>query len=188
MSNNIARRGKILIEPYAQLRFGLVFLMVNLLFSVILLSVFTYYLWDVYVALTSYFTLTNRELVITWQKFQTPFFTSLFVLVIFIVTSLVVSARYTHQIYGPLVSINRFVDQLIAGKVPEKIRLREGDQLGSLVDRLNLLVVPNCREQVLDALTALEQGTPPKLIDFTEKDPYRDLATKINAISSARSG
>lgn len=184
---DIARRGKILIEPYAQLRFGLVFLFINLLFSITMLVVFGYYLWDVYQAITSYFALTNREMLITWHKFQTPFYTGVFVLVLFIISTFVLSARYTHQIYGPLVSINRFLDEFLMGKTPQAIRLREGDQLGSLVSRLNGLVDSNCRKDVLKALDELAQGKSATKVNFSEQDPYREFAVRVNKLVSEKS-
>src|SRR5690606_20563446 len=60
-------------------------------------------------------------------------------LVAFIVATLYLSVRYTHQIYGPLISIRRFIDDLVESKDPEPIRLRQSDQLHDLVGRLNQL-------------------------------------------------
>jgi hypothetical protein len=50
-----------------------------------------------------------------------------------------VAVHYTHKIYGPLVSINRFVDELVEGKTPSRLALRDGDELQDLASKLNIL-------------------------------------------------
>ena len=51
-----------------------------------------------------------------------------------------VIVKYTHKIYGPLISIYRFLDDLIDDKQPAPLKLRESDELGDLVVRLNKIV------------------------------------------------
>ena len=132
-----SRRGRLLIEPYKQLRFGMMFLFLNLIFGLSAFLVFAYYLWDVYQAVSSYFALTGAEQAITMAKFAKPIGIVGAMVVLFIICTLWLSVRYTHQFYGPLVAIRRYLDQLIAGESPEPISLRENDQLQDIVAKLN---------------------------------------------------
>lgn len=133
----IRRRTQLLIEPYQQLRFGLIFILINFVFSALMCFVFGYFLWDIYEAISEYFKLDPSQQLMTGEKFMRPLLVGLGVVVLFIVTTLVASARYTHQIYGPLVSIRRFLDELLSGKKPDPIKLRKTDQLHDLAERLN---------------------------------------------------
>ena len=50
-----------LIEPYRQVQVGIVLVLLNLFFSVLVLSVFSYYFWDVYSSLSLYFELSKSQ-------------------------------------------------------------------------------------------------------------------------------
>ena len=54
MSDQI-RRSSVLIEPYKQLRFGILFLMINFVFSLLCFSIFYLFLSDVQQTLEVYF-------------------------------------------------------------------------------------------------------------------------------------
>ena len=94
-------------------------------------------MWDMFEAIRSYFALSGAESMMSLQKFARPALIIVSLALVFIVLTLYLSARYTHQIYGPMVSIKRFLDQIIAGQDPSPIRLRQNDQLQDLVVRLN---------------------------------------------------
>ncbi len=133
------RRSRILIEPYKQLRFGLAYIGLNMVFAILMVSVFGYYMWDMFVAIRFYFVLSNEESAMTLAKFALPASIALALCVAFIACTLIFSARFTHQFYGPLVSIRRFLDDMISGARPALIHIRKTDQLQDVVERLNLL-------------------------------------------------
>jgi nitrate/nitrite-specific signal transduction histidine kinase len=60
-------------------------------------------------------------------------------LVTFIVVLFVVVFRSTHKYYGPLVSIERFVDQIAEGDYSKRVVIRRSDELQRLAARLNLM-------------------------------------------------
>ena len=135
----VGRRTTLLIEPYKQLRFGLMFLGLNVLFTLLIVGVSSYYMWDMFEAIHAYFAMTGAETMMSLEKFARPAFLIVFLGCLFIACTLYLSARYTHQIYGPMVSIKRFLDQIIAGDKPSPISLRKNDQLQDLVERLNTI-------------------------------------------------
>ena len=79
-----SRRGALLIEPYKQLKFGIMFLLLNLLFAILVLTVFGYYLWDIYQALIRYFQLDEMQSLVTLEKLQAPFLAGVVLLMLFI--------------------------------------------------------------------------------------------------------
>ena len=183
------RRSSLLIEPYKQLRFGFMFLAVNMMFSTLIVAVFAHFLWDMYEALSVYFKLDQAQSMVTLEKFAKPASIGTGLVLLFILATLFLSARYTHQIYGPMVSIRRFLDELIAGRSPQPITLRSSDQLQDLVDRLNRVGAifrnPSETEKILIThLDALIQGEKPQPIHLNDGDPLKEIADRINILGS----
>lgn len=129
----------IIVEPYMQVKLGLFILILNLVFACSIATVFYYYVTDIFDALSLYFKLDEAESLVTWEKLRLPLLVCGSLLIIFLALTLFVTARYTHQIYGPLVSINKFLDNALAGKKPELLKLRSSDQLNELAEKINAL-------------------------------------------------
>jgi nitrate/nitrite-specific signal transduction histidine kinase len=55
----------------------------------------------------------------------------------YIVGMFVLVFKLTHRYYGPLVSIERFVDEIGQGKYGHKVKIRQKDELQRLADKLN---------------------------------------------------
>ena len=190
LKKKTSRRGMILIEPYKQLRFGLTFLWLNLFFATAIFYIFGSYLWDVYDTLSVYFRLDKDQSEIFFGKLVKPAIIGFLVVLLFIAVTLFTSVRYTHQIYGPLVSIRRFLDEILSGQKPSTIKLRSSDQLQDLVSRLNQMSMrldslPNFQSsklQILECLDALIEGKEVAEIHFNAEDPYSEIALKINEL------
>ena len=126
-----------IVEPYKQVKLGLMFLLVNTVFAVLIFGVFGYYVWDIYKAVSAIFALSGQESNFTLFKFGWPIAVGLALILLFVAVTLLLSIRYTHQIYGPLVSIHRFLDDVLVGNDPGLLQLRESDQLKDLASKLN---------------------------------------------------
>ncbi len=136
------RRGGVrskLVEPYFQIKLGLMFIIVNLLFSVLFAGVVWWVLSDVFESVKTYFELTGSDATLTMGKLSTPLILVGVLVLAFVATTFYVAVHYTHKIYGPLVSINRFIDEMVEGRSPSKLALRDGDELQDLVLKLNIL-------------------------------------------------
>jgi hypothetical protein len=186
------RRGfrSLLVEPFEQVKLGLLFLLVNTLFAVLMLGTFGWYVWDIYKAVSVYFQLSHQESELALAKFYLPVGIILGLVLLFVATTLYVSIRYTHEIYGPLVSIHRFLDDLLGGRKPPIITLRESDQLQDLAGKLNNIaerMVEDNRGGPMVAihrfLDDLNSGRKPTPLALREGDHYRELAAKLNALS-----
>ncbi len=187
-----------LVEPYKQVRLGLVFLMVNFIFSLIILAVYGYYMRDVYSSVSVLFnlsTIPEEQSSAVLYKFLWPIIVGGVIFLTFVFTTLYVSIRYTHRIYGPLVSIRRFLDELLAGNIPKPIRLRQGDQLNDLVERLNKVAERMSTDEQTGAMVAVHrfvddliEGKSPEELQLRENDQLQDLATKLNQLSKKMNG
>ncbi len=178
------------VEPYIQVKLGLVFLILNILFSALIFAVFGYYIWEMYSAISSHFSLLDHQATEALLKFREPALVGAGLILLFVITSILVSVRYTYQIYGPLVSIQRFLDQLIEGEMPERLQLRQSDQLQGLAEKLNLLAerwVSGRRQAPLlpiyRHLDELIAGKKPELLKLRDGDPFVELVTKINVLT-----
>ncbi len=129
--------GSMLVEPYVQVRLGLMIVMLNLIFSVLIACVFGFYIWDMFRAMETYFQLNQAESLVTWSKFAWPLAAGGALVAVFIGLTFFITIKYTHKIYGPLISIHRFLDVILEGGKPEPLKLRNNDELGSLVQKLN---------------------------------------------------
>ncbi len=127
----------LLVEPYKQVKIGVIFLGINILFALLILGIFGYYIVDIYQAMSYYFSLQPEENRSMLMKFSFPIGAGIIVLIAFILSTLYTSIHYTHQIYGPLVSIHRFLDTLLQNKKPVPLQLRESDQFKELALKLN---------------------------------------------------
>jgi hypothetical protein len=174
------------VEPYKQVRLGLIFLLVNSAFAVLILSVFGYYVWDMYMSIATYFQLAGGESATALSKFSVPLIVGASLILFFVIATILVSVRYTHEIYGPLVSIHRFLDDMLAGRSPAPIQLRDSDQLQDLASKLNLLAERLATDQRAGTLVAIHRyldealaGRMPGTIKLRDGDSFSDLAEKI---------
>ena len=179
------------VEPYKQVKLGLMFLLVNGVFAFLIIGVFGYYVYEMYDVVTEYFRLSGAESMMTARKFFVPMTVGGSLILLFIITTILVSVRYTHEIYGPLVSIHRYLDDILTGRVPGPIQLRESDQLKDLADKLNSVAERVGESKRAGAMMAIHrfldeaaEGKTPEPIRLRDGDPLSELAGKLNALMS----
>jgi signal transduction histidine kinase len=124
------------------------------------------------------------------KKFAVPLISCASLIVLFVLTTILVSVRFTHQIYGPLVSIHRYLDEVLAGSVPQPIQLRESDQLKDLADKLNSVAERMAVDQRAGTMVAvyrfldeLGEGKKPQPIKLRDNDRMTELVEKLNKIA-----
>jgi hypothetical protein len=142
MASIKGRRGGVrskLVEPYFQIKLGFMFIVVNVIFSLLIGGLVYWILSDVFAAVKTYFQLSGGDASLTLGKLSTPMIMIGSLVLLFVGTTFYVAVHYTHKIYGPLVSIHRFVDELLEERVPSKLLLRDGDELQDLAVKLNEL-------------------------------------------------
>lgn len=187
------RRGGVkswFVEPYRQVKLGLIFLLVNLVFSVLIFGIFGYYVWEMYQAVSAYFQLSDPQSAVMATKFTAPIIAGALLIALFVLSTIMLSVRYTHQIYGPLVSIHRFLDDLLNGNKPDNLQLRESDQLKELAERLNSLAERYNADQrhssmvpIYRYLDEILAGKSPSALQLRDSDQMSELAVKLNKLA-----
>lgn len=197
MKQSGRRRGFVswFVEPYRQVKLGLIFLLLNFVFAGLTLGIFGYYIWDISQTLAVYFKLSSDQSMEILQKFQTPVYAGCFLMLVFVIASILVSVRYTHQIYGPLVSIHRFLDEYLSGETVQPLFLRESDQLQELAEKLNQVMYlnPNDRRAsnlrpIFRYLDELLEGGNPEPITLRDGDQFHALAERVNQLGQRLRG
>jgi hypothetical protein len=187
----LGRRTKILIEPYQQIRFGLMFLFLNFIFSALVLGVFGYYMWDMFSAIRELFLLKDPQLQMVASKFAVPAAIGLTLVIGFVIATFYFATHYTHQIYGPLVSIRKFLDQIIAGDNPQAIRIKKTDQLQDLVSRLNIIAQQYSESSNLssikklsDYVDSIKSNQKIPAPNLNTNDPLYELSKKLEKLAN----
>lgn len=178
------------VEPYIQVKLGFLFLVLNFVFAGLILGIFGYYVWDMYQAMAVYFHLSSEQSAEILAKFKVPLIVGCGLVLSFIAFSILIAVRYTHRIYGPLVSIHRFLDELQQGLKITPLVLRESDQLKGLAEKLNRWAdqersggrkVSNLTPiyRYVDELLAGKEPAPLRLREY---DEYHGLAQRLNEL------
>jgi HAMP domain-containing protein len=129
-----------IIEPFKQIKFGLYVIGISVAFVGICAFMFVAAFTEQYQHVMGIFNVVDPNLkweLVTNDVFYTNAIRIGVMFAAFIVTLFAVVFRLTHRYYGPLVSIERFVDQFAAGDYKKRCKIREKDEMHTLVAKLN---------------------------------------------------
>lgn len=132
----------IVIEPFKQVRFGLYIVGVSLVFAIVGGYLFYLGFSEQYQQVISIFNIVEAEL--QWEVLTNEVFFRNAIIISLFLTSYVVFIFWivfviTHRYYGPMVSIERFIDQLADGQFQLRLKVRQKDELQGIVGKLNNL-------------------------------------------------
>ncbi|SMF14371.1 HAMP domain-containing protein [Pseudobacteriovorax antillogorgiicola] len=130
----------VLIEPFKQMKLGIYVIAVSLTFTALTALVFLNAFFEQYQHVMEMFQIVdpkNQYEMVTNDVFYKNAVRIGILLVSFIVVTLSVVFHVTHKYYGPLVSINRFVDGVTKGDYSQRVVIRRGDELQDLAHSLN---------------------------------------------------
>ena len=129
-----------LIEPFSQIKFGVYVIGASIAFVIIIGAMFVYTFYQQYQHLMGIFNMTDAkdqlELVTNDIFYQNAIKIG-GLLVGYVVGMFVLVFKLTHRYYGPLVSIERFIDEITKGKYKYRVKIRQKDELQRLANRLN---------------------------------------------------
>lgn len=129
-----------LIEPFKQIKFGLYVLGLSVAFVGVSGYMFVEAFTEQYQHVMGIFNVVDPTLkweLVTNDVFRTNAIRIGILFCVFIGAMLTMIFRLTHRYYGPLVSIERFVEQITAGDYKKRCKIREKDELHDLVQKLN---------------------------------------------------
>jgi hypothetical protein len=130
----------LVIEPFKQVKFGLYVIGISVAFVVITALMFVAAFADQYQHVMDIFNVVDPSLkweLVTNDIFYTNAMRIGLMFAGYIAVLFTVVFRLTHRYYGPLVSIERFLDQFAAGNYHLRAKIRDKDELHDLVAKLN---------------------------------------------------
>lgn len=128
-----------LVEPFKQIRFGLHVAAVSLAFTVLIGVLVARGFYEQYEQVIEIFRVAETDIadLVVNEVFIRNGSVIALTLMGFVATMLFVVVRRTHRMYGPMVSIMRFVSELSRGNYAVRIHVRGKDDFQGLVGRLN---------------------------------------------------
>lgn len=144
MSDLRPRRKKksVLIEPFKQIKFGLYVFGVSVAFILASGFLFVRAFRDQYEHVMGLFNVVDENMqwaLVTNDVFVTNAIRIGVLFAAYLIILFTVVFRLTHRYYGPLVSIERFVEEIKRGNYGQRVRIRERDELHQLVENLNMM-------------------------------------------------
>ena len=132
----------LLIEPFKQVKFGLVLLAVSTFFLIVL----AYFILEAfnaqYAQLMELYQVTDegsRYALITNDLFKRHMIQLGLVYFVYMLVFFSLVIKLTHRFYGPTLAISRFVSQMKQGNYAYRLSLRKTDELQSVAQELNSL-------------------------------------------------
>ena len=130
----------VMIEPFKQMKLGIYVIAVSLSFVVLTALVFLNAFFEQYQHVMEVFQVIdpkNQWAMVTNDVFFKNAIRLGVLLVSFIAVIFSVVFHVTHKYYGPLVSINRFIEGVAKGDYSQRVVIRKGDELQDLAQNLN---------------------------------------------------
>lgn len=140
MSNKDRKLRNTVIEPFKQFKIGVYIVVTTFIFVVCAGYLFMSSFWQQYQHVMSIFEVVDPDLqweVITNNVFITNIVKVSVLFLLFMLITMAMVFRLTHRYYGPLVSIEKFVDQVTDGDYHSRVQLRKKDELQRLASKLN---------------------------------------------------
>lgn len=132
----------ILIEPFKQMKFGIYVLALSLAFVSATAGLFIYAFNEQYQQVMSIFGVVDPDLrweLVTNDVFLKNAYMVIGLLAAYMAALFTVVFKLTHRYYGPLVSVERLIDNLSIGRYNSRIQVRSDDELQRLVSKLNMM-------------------------------------------------
>jgi len=131
-----------LVDPFKQIRMGLYFIILSLIFMIASAVIFYQITYEQYANVMKIFNVvdtTSQWNLIANDVVIRGLIKVAILLVTYSILTFAMSITLTHKVYGPLVSIHNFIDDLKIGDYKKRITIREKDDLKDLVTKLNEL-------------------------------------------------
>lgn len=147
-----------LVEPFKQIRFGLHVVSVSLTFAGIFAYLFLDAYREQYQQVFEMFQVADQTALLQNDIFFKNRAKITLAILAFIAITLVVVIRRTHRMYGPMISMMRFVSELKRGNYAVRINIRERDDFQKFVFELNALAEELQRKHGVQTISAPAQG------------------------------
>jgi nitrogen fixation/metabolism regulation signal transduction histidine kinase len=177
------------VEPFKQIRFGLHVVAVCLSFVVLLGWLYARAFSQQYQQVIDIFAVVDTAELVSNDIFIRNAIIIGATLLALVLSTIFVVVRRTHKMYGPMVSIHRFVAEMRRGNYAVRIAIRESDDFQLLVEELNQLAEtlherhPDIAEKILSQPTDLdsdEENLEAGVVTIGKKSPSRNKPTQAS--------
>lgn len=129
----------LVIEPFKQFRIGLWVIGFSVIFLMTAISLYKSAYAEQYSKVAEHFNVVGKNLeeLNNDDIFEKNYKIIAGVFIIYLVLLISIVLYFTHKVYGPLVSIERFIGELSEGDYSKRIRLRKKDDMQRLAGKLN---------------------------------------------------
>lgn len=163
----------LVIEPFRQIRFGLHVSAVSLIFAIVLMVVIVRAFYKQYQQVIEWFQVAEIAELMDNDVIVANVRIILIVMFFMVVAIHWVIFRRTHRLYGPMVAIQRFIQELQKGNFEARVVVREKDDFKHVVKQLNQLASKLEREYGKKAsfkqTDSSEQKKTPSRMNFKKK-------------------
>lgn len=142
MSKKDRKLKNTVVEPFKQFKIGVYIIVTTFIFIVCAGYLFMSSFWQQYQHVMSIFEVVDPNLqweVITNDVFFANIIKVSALFLLFMLITMAMVFKLTHRYYGPLVSIEKFVDQVTEGDYSSRVALRKKDELQRLATKLNTM-------------------------------------------------
>lgn len=128
-----------LIEPFKQIKLGLYIIGLSLLFVGLVSGLIVNAFSEQYQQLIEIFNVPQQaqQELIQNDVFETNIARISIAMIAYVASLLLLVFWATHRFFGPLVTISRFVDAIVAGDYTARVQVRKHDELQDLAQKLN---------------------------------------------------
>ncbi len=129
----------VLVSPKQQLRYSFVLVIGSCLTLALFVGVLIFQINQTISTLGIAYRLDPEVIEAIHKSLNSALVMAMILAALTIISSLALSIRLSHKIYGPVVSIKRYLQTLMSGDYKARLTLRQGDDLLDLRDALNQL-------------------------------------------------
>ncbi len=131
-----------IVEPFRQLRFGVYAILLSVLFLLAAGWIFYTAFMDQYQQVMGLFNVVDEDVqweLVTNDIFKKHVWRVAGLFLVYLVALCWILFKISHRVYGPLISVERFVEELAAGHYQKRLKIRQKDDLQRLTEKLNSL-------------------------------------------------
>ncbi len=129
----------IIVSPRQQLRYSFVLVIGSCVTLALFVGVLIFQINQTITTLGVAYNLDAEVIEAIQNSLNSALWMAMILAALSILSSLALSVRLSHKVYGPVVAIKRYLETLMAGNYQARLSLRQGDDLLDLRDALNQL-------------------------------------------------
>jgi methyl-accepting chemotaxis protein len=169
-----------LIQPFVQIKFGSYILLLALAYCGLVAALLWISYREQYAQFIAFYQGMEGDLLFREKMLGRYLFGLSGILLTYVLTIFTVVILRTHKIYGPMVAIRRFVEDLGNGNYSGRLRIRERDDFQDLAQNLNEVaqVLENRKQEIANMAEQESRPAPAENPPETRRTPLRSMVAR----------